>query len=690
MPLRLELVQASLEVNLRIVTFHLNTQAELVSVKILRASRSPIHSFAYWVSLLALFLAVPSNSHGQTAGQEVITPPNTLVTDGVPSVPARIAQDVRPYVGMYGLPLAGWDPIKRELQLKGVSSVTWISNVEAPGSTPKITTYIQSGGIYDVYYQPQGKYLAYTRDSDGNEAFQLYLYNLQSKASTLLSDGKSRNTEPVWAPSGERIIYSSSPVGTVGVSLRVINPFDPKSDRLLVQTAGGYLKAYDWSPDNKLAVYCDFTSNTVSSLWMVDVETGAKTRLSPQTARDELYDFPQFSRDGKGVYVVTDHDSDVRRLAYLDLQTKQFKYLSDGIKWDVDEFRLSPDGKALAFVINEEGNARLRLLVVATGQERQVPQLPVGLISDLKWDNNSTDLAFNYKSPRTPNDAYSININTGKIDLWARSTTNGVDTQKFSLPEVIHWKTFDGRTLPGYLYRPPTKFTGKRPVIIDVHGGPEEQYRPGFGYEDNYFLNELGVVKIYPNVRGSTGFGRAFLELDNGLKREDAVRDVGALLDWIKAQPDLDSDRVMVEGASYGGFIALSVAVNYGDRIRAALSDSGPSNLATFVESTEGWRRGLQRAEFGDERDLKVREFMERTAPLRNAQKIKKPLMVIQGQNDPRVPVSESESIIKATKGRIPVWYLLAKNEGHGFVQQNNRDYRLYSTILFVKEFLLK
>jgi dipeptidyl aminopeptidase/acylaminoacyl peptidase len=652
--------------------------------------------------MFAFALTMLSHVRGQAASQktssadtvsssrEVVSIPDTIVAEGIPPVPATIARDVKPYTGIYGLPLAGWDAAKRELLLKGLSSVTWISSIDAPGASPRVTTYIQASGIYDVYFQPQGKYIAYTRDSDGNETFQLYLYNLQSGVSALLSDGKSRNTEPVWSPSGERIVYSSSPTGAQGVSLRFINPFDPKSDRLLVQTTGGYLKAFDWSPDNKLAVYCDFTSNTISTLWIVDVATGAETRLSPETAKDELYDYPQFGRDGKGLYVVTNHDSDVRRLAYVDLGTKQFKYLSDHIKWDVDEFRLSPDGKTLAFVTNEEGNARLRLLDVTTGKERQVPQLPVGLISDLKWNNNSTDLAFNYKSPRTPNDVYSVNINTGKIDLWSRSTTNGVDTQKFSLPEIIHWKTFDDRTLSGYLYRPSTKFTGKRPVIIDIHGGPEEQYRPGFGYEDNYLLNELGVIKIYPNVRGSSGFGRTFLDLDNGLRREDAVKDIGALLDWIKTQPDLDVDRVLVSGVSYGGFMALSVTVSYGDRIKATISDSGPSNLATFVEHTEGWRRGLQRAEFGDERDPKVKDFMERTAPLHNAQKIKKPLMIIQGQNDPRVPVSESESIVRATKGRIPVWYLLAKNEGHGFLQQSNRDYRLYSTILFVKEFLLK
>ena len=320
----------------------------------------------------------------------------------------------------------------------------------------------------------------------------------------------------------------------------------------------------------------------------------------------------------------------------------------------------------------------------------RLPQLPIGVISDIKWNNDSTDLAFNLKSPRSPNDVYSVNVHTAKVELWAKSVTNGVDTSKYSQPVLIHWQTFDKRTLSGFLYRPPEKFKGKRPVIIDIHGGPEEQYRPGFLYEDNYLLNELGVAKIYPNVRGSSGFGKAFLNLDNGMRRDDAVRDVGTLLDWIKGQPDLDADRVLVEGASYGGYLALSTACKYGDRVRAAISDSGISNLASFVSQTEGWRRELQRSEFGDERNPKIKEFMDRTAPLNNAGKIRKPLLIIQGQNDPRVPVAEAAKLVAATKGRIPVWYILAKDEGHGFTQQSNRDYRLYATIMFIKEFLLK
>jgi dipeptidyl aminopeptidase/acylaminoacyl peptidase len=639
------------------------------------------------VAFLALLL-ITSQGLAQT---DVISPGKNIESVGVPPVPASLAHELSPYSSVYGLPLAGWDFEKREILLKGISSSTWISRVSSPGAKALPTLiYIPSNGIYDVYFQPQGKYLAYTRDAGGNETFQLYLYQIGRVQSTMLSDGKSRNTEPVWSNAGDKIIYSSTPIGDSGVNLRLIDPFKPDSDRLIAKSPGSYFKAYDWSPDDKRIVFCDFTSNTASTLWLIDVISGNKTLVSPKVDQPEYYDYPQFSKDGKGIYVVTDHESDMRRIAYIDLATLKVSYVQSNPKWDVDEFQLAPNGKTLAYVTNEEGVSRLHLFDISANKELAAPELPIGVISDLKWNKNSTDVAFNFKSSRTVNDVYSANVETGKVELWGKSNTNGVDTDSFSLPELIHWTTFDKRSISGFLYRPPTKFKGKRPVIIDIHGGPEEQYRPVFGYEDNYFLNELGVVKIYPNVRGSSGYGKAFLALDNGTRREDAVKDIGSLLDWVKTQPDLDADRVLVEGASYGGYLALSTACAYSYRIRGAISESGITNLASFVANTEGWRRELQRSEFGDERHPKVKEFLARIAPLNNAQKIKKPLLIIHGQNDPRVPVAEAAALVAATKDRIPVWYILAKDEGHGLVQQNNRNYRLYASILFVKEFLLK
>jgi dipeptidyl aminopeptidase/acylaminoacyl peptidase len=261
-----------------------------------------------------------------------------------------------------------------------------------------------------------------------------------------------------------------------------------------------------------------------------------------------------------------------------------------------------------------------------------------------------------------------------------------------ALPEarLVRWPTFDGREITGFYYHPPARFTGKRPVIIDIHGGPESQYRPVFLGRLNYFIQELGVALIEPNVRGSDGYGKTFLGLDNGMKREDSVKDIGALLDWIAAQPQLDASRVMVTGGSYGGYMTLAAATHYSDRLRAALDVVGISSFSTFLKNTESYRRDLRRVEYGDERDPAIAAFFERTAPLNNAAKITKPLFVIQGGNDPRVPRTESEQMVaKVKQGGTPVWYLMAKDEGHGFAKKGNRDFQFYATVMFIRQYLL-
>lgn len=629
---------------------------------------------------------------GQSGGSGEIVPGENLVTEGIPKIPAALAQTVNRYTNAWGFRLAGWDLTERQLLFKNLAgSETWILRGDSPGVSPKLSFFIPTG-VYDVYWQPQAKYLVYNHDKDGNDSFQFYLFDLATRKSTLITDGKSRNTEPVWSRAGDKIVYSSSPPNGNGVDLSVIDPFDPKTLRLIAEGKGNYLKAYDWSPDDRKVAFCDFASNTASTLWLIDIKTGEKTLLSQKSTKgDDYYDNPQFSADGSGIYVITDHDSEFRRLIYLDLKTKQQKPLTDQLKWDVEDFRLSPDGRSLAFAANEDGISRLHLLDTKTGKERVLPPLPVGIISDLQWHRNSTDVAFNFRAPRTPNDVYSVDTATGKIEHWYKGPTGGVDLEKLPEPQRISWKSFDGKMISGFIYRPSPSFSGRRPVIISIHGGPEEQYRPEFGYYNNYLLSELGITLIFPNVRGSTGYGRSFHKLDNGVLRINAWKDVGSLLEWVKTQADLDAGRIMIEGASYGGYVTLAVAANYSERIRCALSDSGPSNLVTFLLNTAGWRRDLQRLEFGDERDAKMREFLQQTAPLNSASKIKKPLFIIQGQNDPRVPAIEAQQMLAAVKKNgTPVWYLLAKDEGHDWSKKTNRNFRLYAISMFIQEHLLK
>jgi dipeptidyl aminopeptidase/acylaminoacyl peptidase len=627
------------------------------------------------------------------AQSDEIAPGDNLVVEGIPKIPASLAESASRYTNFrYGY-LASWHPTKREMLISTEFGETpQVHALKFPsGARTQLTFYSDyvSGGLY----QPKiGGCFIFTKDTNGDELNQIYRYDMATGEVTLLTDGKSRNESPVWSNSGEWLMYGSTRRNGKDMDLYVINPLEPKSNRMLAQLEGGFWIPYDWSPDDRKALIYQHISANENNLWAIDVKTGEKNLLTPKEGTKQVaYWLGQFSKDGKGVYVTTDRDSEFQRLAYLDLTTRQYKVLTDRIQADVDEFDLSADGKTLAFVTNEDGIGRLHLLDLETCGEKPAPNLPTGVVSGIKWHPNGRELGFAFTSARYPTDVYSFDSQTGKLERWTFSETGGINTESFSEASLIRWKSFDARMISGFLYRPPTKFSGKRPVIIGLHGGPQTQTRPTFAGRVNYYINELGVAVIYPNVRGSSGYGKTFLKLDDGLRREDAHKDIGALLDWIKLQPDLDADRVMVFGESYGGYLALAVAANYSDRLRAVHSIVGPSNLVTYLENSDEWVRELQRVEFGDERDPKMRAFLENIAPFNQAQKIKTPLFVVQGKNDSLVPPTESEQIVRAVrKNGVPVWYLAATDEGHGFVKKKNRDFQFYSTVLFLKEYLLK
>jgi dipeptidyl aminopeptidase/acylaminoacyl peptidase len=564
--------------------------------------------------------------------------------------------------------------------------------VKFPGGARTQLTFFEDRTSRGVSYQPRrGDYFIFSKDSGGDENYQNYRYDLATGEIALLTDGKSKNGPGVWSNRGDRLVYSSTRRNGTDVDLYVVNPLDPKSDRLLVQLEGGGWSPLDWSPDDSMILALQEISVSESYLWFINVVSGEKTLFTPKSAPAAVaYGDAHFSKDGKSIYGITDRDSEFRRLARIDIATHRHTFLTAQIPWDISEAQLSPDGKSIAVTSNEDGKMTLHLLDAVSGREKPLPGFPPGYVIDLRWHRNSRDLGFSLDSARSSDDAYSLDTKTGKVERWTFSELGGLHTEGFVEPRVIHWKSFDDQTISGILYNPPARFTGKRPVIIDIHGGPEDQFQPYFLGQQNYYLNELGVVLLFPNIRGSTGFGKTFASLDNGLLRENAYKDVGSLLDWITTQPGLDASRVMVTGASYGGNVALVTAVKYPERIRCAIDIFGPSNLVTFLERTAPYRRDLRRVEYGDERDPQIRAFLERLAPLNNAAAITKPLFVMQGENDPIVPRSESDQIVTAVrKNGVPVWYFIAKGEGHGFSKKSNYDYRFDATVMFVKQFLL-
>lgn len=622
-----------------------------------------------------------------------------LVIQNVPSIPLELVESVKKYTESKPVGGGNWHPVLREMLIgKRSGNVGQVHLLASPlGELKQLTNFPDPVG--GGSWQPKtGDYFVFFKATGGNEISQMYRYDVANGQTTrLTTDDKMRIGGGPWTTAGDRYLYTSVPTGagltseTIKTEFYTINPMDPTSAKLLASFDGVGWGASDWSPDDKKVLMGKFLSANESYIYLLDVATGEKTLLTPQEGTEKVaYSEAEFSKDGKGIYLTTDKGSEFQRLMYMDLATKKLTPITSHIDWDVDSFDISEDGKNIAFVTNENGFFKLHVLDTATNKELTLPKLPAGQVGGFNWHKKTGELAFNVSSYSSVADVYSLDLKSGKITHWAKSELNGFDTSGLREPELIKWKSFDDRMISGFVYKPPTKFTGKRPVIINIHGGPEGQATPGPLGRSAYYINDLGVAMIYPNVRGSSGFGKTFLTLDNGYKREDSVKDIGALIDWIATQPDLDKDRIMVTGGSYGGYMTLAVATNYNDKIRASLDIVGPSNFNTFLKNTETYRRDLRRVEYGDERDPKMYEFLEKIAPLNNASKITKPLFVVQGKNDPRVPYTESEQMIAAVrKNNTPVWFIMANDEGHGFAKKNNTDYLYYSTILFIKEHLL-
>jgi dipeptidyl aminopeptidase/acylaminoacyl peptidase len=650
-------------------------------------------------ALAALASALVAAAPTVDAQTDVVTPPAALVVDGVPPIPADIAARLAPYGEFRPHGMLSWNPVKREMLVRRrLTSTNQVHLVSEPGVNPQpVTDYPDA--VSTATFQPvTAEYFLFQRAEGGNEVYRIYRKDFATQAVTALSPEGERADSISWSRKGDRIVFSTQPVDKnnpdrkAHTFVHVMDPMRPGSDKVIARLDGGGWGDLRFSEDGKRLVMTEYISATEASLWVMDAASGVNRRITTQPKGETVaYGGPQFSKDGKGVFAVSDRDSEFRRLVYLPLAGGKERVLTGHLKYDVDDFDISFDANRIAFTTNENGSSVLRFIDLASLKEQPRPPLVPGLIDGLAWRPKSTEIGFQMSSARSAGDVFSYDVKTNRTTRWTNGNNPDLNTSDFAEPRLVKWKSFDGLEVTGFLYMPPAKFTGKRPVIVNIHGGPEAQYRPGFLGRWNYFINELGIAVVYPNVRGSAGFGKTYIKLDNGLKREDSVKDIGALLDWIKQQPDLDGDHIMITGGSYGGYMTFASAFHFSDRIAGSLSVVGISNFITFLERTESYRRDLRRVEYGDERDPAMRAFFEKIAPVNNADKIGKPLFVVQGLNDPRVPYTEAEQIVATLKKRgTPVWFIMARDEGHGFIKKPNVDYQFYATVEFAKQTLLK
>ena len=651
-----------------------------------------MHRLATTLALACLCAAPASAQDAVPVDRQVV---GTRTTENVPAIPGTLVERLARYQNTRGANFAGW--LDDDCLVIGTrfAETTQAHRVCEPlGMREQLTFHDEP--LASIAVAPPGAALdgfVYGKDAGGNEAWQLYDFDLATRDATLLTDGTSRNAGPLFSEDGRLLAYSSTARNGTDTDVWVRDMATGQARPVV--TAGGAWSAMDFSPDGTQLLVMKYVSINEAYPGLVDLGTGELTLFPVDGGKAGFGDF-LFAPDGHGVYFVSDEGSEFRTLRFHDPATGKFEVLTAGIPWNVSGVALADDDGHLAFVTNEDGIDRLHVLALPSHEEIALPDLPTGLIGGLGFSPDGERLGLTLNTSTSPSDTFVVHLDDARLERWTRSEVGGLDTARFVEPSLVRYPTFDTvdgarRTIPAFYYQPAGDApAGGWPVVVMIHGGPESQATPNFSPTVQFLVNELGIAVLEPNVRGSAGYGKTWLTLDNGAQREDSVRDIGALLDWIGTRPELDDDRIGVFGGSYGGYMVLASMTNYPERIRAGIDVVGISHFGTFLENTQDYRRDLRRAEYGDERDPAMAAHFEAISPLNNAGRIAAPLFVAQGLNDPRVPASEAEQIVAAVRGNgQDVWYLLFADEGHGFRKKANADYFNAASMLFWQRHLL-
>jgi dipeptidyl aminopeptidase/acylaminoacyl peptidase len=619
------------------------------------------------VALSALAVSAPA----QTVATRQV---GTATLQNVPEIPAEVREAVQRYQNSRAAVFEDWLPDGSMLIATRFGATQQLHHVAAPGAARTQITFTAEP-VAGASVIPGTDRFVMSRDRGGDEWFQLYARSLTGTALQLTETG-TRNQSPVFSKDGSLLAWAQARKGSAAYTLLGLDPKAGGAPRTL-HSADGAVAPADIAPDKSRLVFVRGISNREDQLFELDLASGKATRIAPK-APAAVYQDPRYLPGGKRLIAISDRGSDTRQLVEIDLRTGNQTVLTPGLKWDVESYDLTDDGRVLAYAVNEDGFSRVVVQDRVTRRALPQPQLPKGVLTGLKFSPDGQRLAISMTSATSAGDVWSWDVGGGALTRWTNSELGELDPAQLAEPELIRFKSFDGLSVPAFVYRPKGVPAGTRtPVIIDIHGGPEAQTRPVWNYGAQYFADVLKATVILPNVRGSDGYGRRYLNLDNAEKREDSVKDIGALLDWIGSQPGLDAGKVAVYGQSYGGYMSLAVMTHYSDRLVGGVERYGISDWTTFLQNTEAYRRDNRRAEYGDERDPKMQKVFARISPIANVDKITKPMLVMQGANDPRVPQSESDQVVaKLRQNGNETWYVLFADEGHGFQKKPNNDLR--------------
>ena len=623
-----------------------------------------------------------------------------LVMEDVPPIPAEIVDDLNRYLNVRGATFAGWQQDSSGVFISTrFADVDQLHRVDKPGGARHQLTYFGEP-VGSITPQPHGDGVVFTRDAGGSEFSQIFLLDPVTGVARMLTDGESRNDAVAWDRAGRRIAYQSTARNGASNDIWIMDPEDPETAEIVVESRdGSWWGPVEFSAEGNQLLAMNYVSITDSSAHLVDLDSGNVALLAGGPGNTSTNYPVAFDDSNQGYWLITSQGSEFQRLAWQSTEPGAGPQIVTGdIDWDVSEAAISKDRKRMAFAVNENGRSAIYLFDPQSRDYRRIDNIPTGVADDVEFSPDGSKLAMTLNTSTTPSDTFVLELGDtpldyGELTRWTFSEVGGLDTSAFREPELISYATFDQvdgqpREIPAWVYRPAGK--GPFPVVISIHGGPEAQSRPWFISTYQMWMAKLGVAVVVPNVRGSAGYGKTYLGLDNGFKREDSVKDIGSLLDWIETQPDLDENRVAVFGGSYGGYMVLASAVHYSDRLKAAVDIVGISSFVTFLENTQDYRRDLRRVEYGDERDPEMRAHLEKISPLNNVHKIGVPMFVVQGENDPRVPVSESTQMVAALREQgNTVWYMNALNEGHGYRKKENRDIYQQATVLFLQRYLV-
>jgi len=647
--------------------------------------------------LLRALLVLSSLLLCSTSGAAARETRGTLVLDGVPEHSPRVLATLDGWLTGRSASFQDFLPDGSILITTRFGDADQVHHVAKPGADRRQLTFdIDPAGGASASPASTPRRMLFSRDRGGNENAQLYLQDLDTNQVRRLTDGQSRHGGALWSRDGRYVAFQGNARNGVNQDVYLVDVATSAAPRLVIASQGQTWTPLDWSPDGQRLLLLDYRSVTDATLYVAEIASGAfkavslsgdPAKPSPQTGIGSA----RFAADGRGVWLSADLGGEFRHLRYIDLIDGSLRTLTADLPWDIDDFEVSSDGHWLAYVANVDGFSELRIADLGAGTTRTAKGVPQGILYNLRFDRQGTKLGMTVETPTSPRDVWTYEIESDQATRWTSSEMGLVDPARLSPTQVFRYPTWDRvsgapRRIPALIQKPAK--AGRHPVVIDIHGGPEGQSRPGYSPFLQYLTAELGYAVIQPNVRGSTGYGRSYTMLDNGRLREDSVRDIGSLLVWIAAQPDLDANRVVVMGGSYGGYMVLASLIAYGDRLQGGIDVVGISNFVTFLTNTAGYRRDLRRVEYGDERDPSMRAFLRRISPLERASAIRRPLLVVQGLNDPRVPASESEQLVKKVREQAgEVWYLAAKDEGHGFRKKNNRDFYLKTAATFLERF---